>query len=169
MPTPVALETIGNSGPLLKNTGTDIEVRNSLDNAYANLGVLAPTAAQHATTKSYVDATAGNLASRQIIRFALSLISANSITALPAGSIIHAVSLNITGVYDGGTTIAIGFAGTPAALMGTGDNNPQAIGLYRIDLDYIWILANVILATITGVPVGGSAWVIVEYSQTPNA
>lgn len=161
---------LGLGGPQLKNNGGAIEARNATDTGFAVARGATPVAANDLTTKAYVDAgDVGAGGAVQEIRFAIALVTVSSITSIPNNSIVIDCELNITTPYSGGATISVGNAATPALLMGTGDNNPQANGLYQVHQDTTFTPVDPVQVTIAGAPAAGAGFAIVRYIQTPQA
>ena len=162
---------IGLGGPQVKNNGGNLEMRNPTDTGFVIARGATPVAANDLATKAYVDSGAviadGGV---QEIRFAITNAAAqNSTTQIPNNAIVVDAELDIVTPYSGGATITVGNAGTPALLMGTGDNNPQAAGLYQVhqDTSYTGGPATV-LVTVAGAPAAGAGFCIVRYIQTPQ-
>lgn len=106
----------------------------------------------------------------QEIRFAITTAaSQSSATQVPSGSIVVDAEVDITTPYSGGATITIGNSGTPSAFMGTGDNNPQSVGLYSAHQDTVWPGATAsVLVTVAGAPAAGAGFAIIRYVPAPQ-
>jgi hypothetical protein len=162
---------IGLGGPQVKANAGNLEARNAADAAFVIVRGATPVAANDLVTKAYADSGAviadGGV---QEIRFALTNAAAqNSVTSIPNNAIVVDAELSVTTPYSGGATITVGNAGSPALLMGTGDNNPQANGLYQVHQDTAFAGGPAtVLVTIAGAPAAGAGFCIVRYVQAPQ-
>jgi hypothetical protein len=162
---------IGKGGPQVKANAGNLEGRDATDAAFVIVRGATPVGANDLATKAYVDSGAviadGGV---QEIRFAITNAAAqNSVTSIPSGAIVVDAELDITTPYSGGATITVGNAGSPALLMGTTDNNPQANGLYQVHQDTTYAGGPAtVLVTIAGAPAAGAGFAIVRYIQTPQ-
>jgi hypothetical protein len=77
--------------------------------------------------------------------------------------------VNITTAYSAGATIKVGNATTSDLLMGTGQNTPQVVNLYRLDQDTTFTPVDPVQVTVAGAPGAGVGVCIVRYVQTPLA
>jgi hypothetical protein len=115
---------------------------------------------------------ASSTASVMEIRFAITTTAAQlSATSIPAASRMIDAEFVTSVPYSAGTTITIGQTGAPTQLQGTGDNNPQDVGVgdvFRTTGDFTSGIAAPVLVTVAGAPVVGSGFVVVRYVQTPN-
>jgi len=114
--------------------------------------------------------TPGAVGEVQEIRFPIGTGAAqNSGTAPPNGAIVTDAELDIGIAYSPGASIQVGIAGTPALLMGAGDNVPQAPGpLYAVHQVTPWTALGPVLVSVAGAPVAGSGFCILRYVQTPQ-
>lgn len=138
--------------------------------------VSGPTAAQYATSladtdlanKYYVDAAAGNVSnSVKVVSATVNLSSAGTTSigaALPTGSTILSVKVNVTVADTATGTLSVGKSGNVAAYMTTTENDTQTTGLYMAEEIVTEAGSVQIIATVAGTPGGsGSAVVLVEY------
>lgn len=150
---------LGIGGALLKkNTASILDLRNTTDSGFANLRVAdALTDDDAVTFRQIKDAV-------QRIEFSLALVTASSVSQIPAGSkVINAEVKNIA-AYSPGTTIEVGFTGTPAAFMPTSENDPTELGsLWSSEQNTTVVSAVNVLATVAGGPVVGSCTIAVDY------
>lgn len=105
----------------------------------------------------------------KVIQFTLALATASSNDNIPANSKPLIAEIQITSVYDGGATIAIGRTGSTSLLQATTDNNPASADTYVVDIEpnIAWgASALPVLATITGAPTTGAAQIRVWYVET---
>ena len=106
--------------------------------------------------------TPGNL---NEIQFVLGLATRSSATNVPANAIVNFCSLVVILGYSGGTTIAVGRAGSASLLMATADNVATVANEYQTPQTTAWGGAALpILATVAGGPAAGAALVTVKYS-----
>lgn len=99
------------------------------------------------------------------VRFALKLLTAQSVTLIPQNAVIVATNVAIQTAYDVGTTIQVGRAAAPALLQSSTDNAPQIPAQYLSPQDVDWgPVALPVVATISGSPTSGSAVVRVDYA-----
>jgi hypothetical protein len=118
---------------------------------------------------SFPSALGTGLGAIEEVRFAINNAAAqNSATSLPNGAIVTDAELDITVAFSGGATIEVGNAGTPTALMGTGDNVATSLGLYAVHQDTTWVGPATILVTVGGAPAGGAGFCIVRYVKVPQ-
>jgi hypothetical protein len=84
--------------------------------------------------------------------------------ALPTGSTILSVKVNVTVADTATGTLSVGKAGNVSAYMTTTENDTQTIGLYMAEEIVTEAGSVQIIATVAGTPGGsGSAVVLVEY------
>jgi len=102
------------------------------------------------------------------IRFAIgTAATTDSVTAIPAGSIVSRCQVSITTPYSAGATIEVGdTGGTVNLYMTSAQNDPQLANLYGLAQDTNGVAATV-RATIGGAPVAGAGFVSIWYS-VPN-
>jgi hypothetical protein len=161
---------LGLGGPQLKNNAGNIEAQNPTATGFVIVRGATPVAANDLATKAYVDSGAvvadGGV---QEVRFAITTTAAqNSVTQIPNNAIVISTELDITTPYSGGATITVGNAASPASLMATTDNNPQAIGLYQSMEDQALTGGpGTVLVTIAGAPAAGAGFAIVRFVQAP--
>jgi hypothetical protein len=107
----------------------------------------------------------------QEIRFAIGTGAAqSSATTIPNGAIIGERYLDIVTPYSPGTTIEVGNAGTPTALMGVADSVPTSAAVYSNPADdSVWAGPAAVLVTVIGGPVAGAGFCVVQYVQNPQA
>jgi hypothetical protein len=99
------------------------------------------------------------------IRFPITAAAVQtSALCLPAGGIVTSARLDIVTPYSAGTTIEVGKNGAPSQLIGASDNNPQGAGLYVRDQDTPWGQIEVVVVTVSGSPIAGAGFCIVQYT-----
>lgn len=103
-----------------------------------------------------------------MIRFALALVTADSVTSLPVGAVVYDARLDVTTPYSPGATIEIGTTGSLNQFQATTDNDPQVANLYSAPQDSVVNAPSVIVATVAGAPAAGTAEVMVLYALAPN-
>jgi hypothetical protein len=163
---------LGLGGPYLSNDGSgNVNVQNAAQSAYVIVRGATPVAANDLATKAYVDSGAVvNDGGVQEIRFAIGTSGTyNSTTQIPLNAIVIDCEVDITTAYSNGTTIEVGNASSPALLMATSGNNPQAVGLYWLHQDTAYTGGPAtVLVTIGGSPSAGAGFAIVRYVQAPQ-
>lgn len=99
------------------------------------------------------------------VRFALQLVTTQSITLIPGNAVVIATSVTIQSAYDVGTTIEVGRAGAPALLQDSAANTPQIPAQYLSPQDVAWGATPLaVRATVSGGPTAGAAVVRVDYA-----
>lgn len=116
----------------------------------------------------WAPASASTSGALRTIRFAIgTAATTDSVTALPAGSIVSRCQVNITTPYSVGATIEVGdTGGTVDLYMASNQNDPQLANLYGLAQDTNGVAATV-RATIGGAPAAGAGFVSIMYS-VPN-
>lgn len=90
-------------------------------------------------------------------------------TAIPAGAFVTSVKLEVDNVYGAGVTIAVGNSNSPALVMATNQNDPQAPGTYVLPQNTAWgSTALPVQVTVAVGPTSGSGSVSVQYT-TPGS
>lgn len=150
---------IGIGGPKLKKSSSSaLDIRNSTDASFANVRVADPVADDDAVTQRK-----SKSAIRQI-QFSLALVSTSSVSQIPAGGKAISAKLQINTAYSVGTTVSIGFTGTPTAFMQTTENDPTEVSTtWEIEQNTTVVSAVNVFATVAGSPIVGAAIVIVDY------
>lgn len=104
----------------------------------------------------------------QTIDFAIGTLSVNSVTSLPAASIVLRADVTITTPYTVGTTIQVGQAGSLNSFQDTPDNNPSVNNFYSApQRTTSSAIAAPVTASIGGAPAVGAGFVTVQYT-VPN-
>lgn len=113
----------------------------------------------------WAPASASSSGAVRTIRFAIgTAATADSVTALPAGSIVFRCVVNVTTPYSAGASIQVGDAGGTVNLyMAASQNNPQVSNIYALGQETTGVAA-VIRATIGGAPAAGAGFVSIWYS-----
>ena len=86
-----------------------------------------------------------------------------STTQMPAGAVVVDCRLAVSTPYSGGATIEVGIAGTPAAYMGTADNDAQLDGTYDVPQQTAVAGLSAVVVTVGGAPGAGVCQVLVFY------
>jgi hypothetical protein len=148
-------------------TGMYVNVSGPTAAAYAAAIASVPTAL---TNKQYVDnaITAGSAAGSVKAFQAVVPLNANAVvaigTAIPANSTILSVKV-LVGVADASATLSVGYTGSPAIFMNTGENDAQSAGMYMAETFTTWVAGGQVNATVassTGTG-SGTATVIFTY------
>jgi hypothetical protein len=159
------IETIfqlGLSGPQIKNNAGAVELRNSTDAGFVVGRGADPVGPNDFVTKQSLTALPGVM---NVLRFAIGTgATQDSATTIPANGVVTNCSLDVQTPYTAGATISIGQPGSLTEFQLTGDNNPQAAGIYQVMQDTLVAGAGVVRATIAGAPVAGAGFIIVEFS-----
>lgn len=110
-------------------------------------------------------ASASTSGALRTIRFAIgTAATTDSVTAIPAGSIVSRCQVSITTPYSAGATIEVGdTGGTVNLYMASSQNDPQLANLYGLAQDTTGVAATV-RATIGGAPAAGAGFVSLWYS-----
>lgn len=166
------LETIFGVGTInVKDNAGVGEVRNEADSALAKLSIGEPTTTSNAATKNYVDTqiaavnpdSAGTLKEN---RFTIDITAAQESTLdVPANARVRDAWLEVTSVYDAGTTIKIGTAVAADAFQTLSQNKPTVLGTYSVEQDVAFGgSAGKVKVAVGGSPLAGAGVVIVRYS-----
>jgi hypothetical protein len=142
----------------------------------AKVSISGPSAAQYATSlgtndlvnKQYVDQSvaAGATGGVKTVTATVPLGVTGTInvgTALPAGSTILSVKVNVVSIDAGTGVLSVGKAGAISAYMLTTENDPQSAGLYIAETMVLESSSVQIIATVAGAPSTGNSTVLVTY------
>ena len=169
-----ALTVTGGSVLTLGSTTGDTTMSLAASDAY-KVTISGPTAAQYATglaaedltNKQYVDDAIASGAAAGAVKAFQAVVSLNGSTAvnvgtaMPAGSTVLSVKVNVTSAADAGTLV-VGKSGSTSAYMADGENDTSATGLYVAECFVTETGAVQVVATPAG-GTSGSATVIVTY------
>lgn len=148
---------IGSGGPQWKNNASVFEARNATDTGFVRVRGATPIG-----PNDFVTLAASS--TYDSLRFAVALVTTQSVTLIPANAVVVATSVTIQSAYDLGTTIEIGRAGAPALLQASIVNSPQAPDQYLSPQDVAWgAVPLAVVATVSGGPTTGAAVVRVDY------
>jgi hypothetical protein len=163
--TALTLESVAGSTLMVLPVGTTTKV-----------SISGPSAAQYATSlspndlvnKQYVDQSVASGATGAVksVTATVALNSAGTTnigTALPAGSTITSVKVNVATADTGTGILSVGKAGSISAYMTTTENDPQTLGLYLAETMVLEAGSIQVIATVAGTPATGTSTVIVSY------
>jgi len=176
--TGVALTVRGNT-TLTLASGTGSTTMLLASGTSAKVSVSGPTAADYATSlaandltnKQYVDNAIASGAAAGAVKAYQRVVplNANGTTAIPltgtmpAGSTVLSVKVQVTSA-DTGATLSVGKTGSVAAYMTTGENDPQANGLYVAECFVTEAAATSLIATVASSSGSGSGSCVVIVS-----
>lgn len=150
-------------GALLKEDGAGIlQSRDSGDAAFAKFQAADPTVDDDLVTLRYHNAnpSAGGVTQ---VRFALALVTASSVTLIPATAQVVKSQVEITTPYSAGGTIDIGDGTTVDLIHDQTEIKETKAGAYQVEQDTAWPLGTAVTATVGGAPAAGAAIVSVWY------
>lgn len=108
---------------------------------------------------------AGTPGVTDVIQYDIGFVTGDSAASIPAGAIVLYRGVEVTAAYDGGATIDVGSAATPALLLATpGDIDPATPDLYDALDPTAWGgVTGPVRTTVGGAPTMGAATVTVVY------
>jgi hypothetical protein len=159
------LESVASSTLMILPASTTVKV-----------SIAGPSAAQYATSlgtndlvnRQYVDQAVGVGATGAIKTVTAAVpINATGTTnigaALPVGSTILSVKVNVSASDTGTAVLSVGKAGSISAYMLTTENDPQSAGLYLAETMVFESGSVQVIATVAGAPSTGASTVVVSY------
>jgi hypothetical protein len=121
----------------------------------------------NATSVSWVNVAAASASpgAVQTIDFAITTAAAqNSVTSLPAGSIVLDCMVTITTPYSPGATIQVGQVGNAGLFQTTAQNVPQTNGNYDVRQRTPPASATAVSVAVGGAPGAGAGFVTLQYT-----
>ncbi len=154
--------TWGEGGPGINVNGAALEVKNNANSGFAVMRGANPVGANDFVT---LGSLPGGLDGPVLaISVAVGTANATSTAQIPLGAIVVGCQLNVTTPYSAGTTIEVGFTGTPGAFLGLGDNTATAAGLYKADQQTTLGGNEAVLVTVLGGPAAGVSQALVLFT-----
>lgn len=154
----------GKAGQRIKDTGSNLAVRNAADDALAVLEVAEGTSGTHAVTKDQLDAIGTGILFRSLA-LANDSSATENIGATVTGTAAFRWQVNVTTAFDGTSpTLELGVSGTTSAITPSSEIDLTSIGQYTgiCHLD-VSGLTQMIATYAADSSTAGAALIIVEW------